>query len=107
MRKEIKKFYKKYPQIYIYGCGGVGNSLAEYLEVNNIQYQGFLVSDADKEKKAFRNHPVVGYKESIFDDSRVGVIIAVNKQNYKAIIAKFNDLLRKRVLSEFDVVGGA
>lgn len=103
MRKEIKNFYKKYPLLYVYGCGGVGNSLAEYLEMYNIEYQGFLVSNANREKKTFRDHPVSEYTGSIFDDPRVGIIIAVNKQNYESIINKFDESLRKRTLSEFDI----
>lgn len=89
--KEIRKvhrlkcFCKNNQKIYIYGAGLMAKRYAEYLQNNGIGYQGFLVTQQDKNPREFQNHPVIALSK--FKDLRNEgrIIIGLNQKNIEEV----------------------
>lgn len=102
LKKKIKSFCKAYTYIYVYGCGTKANRFAGYLDEMGIEYKSFLVSKKEAEKDQFRDHPVKQYTRDLLDNSRVGLIVALNEANTKEIIQTYPEIQsKKNVFSEY------
>lgn len=70
----ILGFISRYKKIYIYGCGKVSNEVTDVLLLNNIEYEGYVVTK--KEADMFNGKPVCSIQE-LHADGDTGVIVAV------------------------------
>lgn len=78
--KKLKLFYKKHPELYIYGTGVYGEIVGGYLFAEGITYAGYVVSTM-KDKKILLGHSVSEFDESLLDNPYVGFVLAMNKKN--------------------------
>lgn len=83
---KLKKFCKDHARIYIYGCGYFGDIYASFLEDIGIGYEGFLVSEGQKDKSVLRGKPVMTVSEDILRDKENGIIFAMNELNYSQVM---------------------
>ena len=81
LNRRLRRFSKKQEEIFIYGCGFMGEKTSRLLEELHIEYQGYVVSDSSSEKRSFHGLPVVEYGEFLQRGSQAGVILALNKKN--------------------------
>jgi len=102
LKNKMKKFCKKYPLIYIYGCGNKANGFAAFLDELNIEYQGFLVTSLENEKSELRCHSVIEYNKALFENPNVGIIMGLNLRNYSEVMQNVVDEKYKyRIFSDF------
>ena len=59
--ERIKKFRKKYADIYLYGNGKVGKECMKICEIINIVPMGIIVTDPEKECNRIYNMPIIGF----------------------------------------------
>lgn len=85
----ILGFVSRYKKIYIYGCGKVSNEVTEVFLLNNIKYEGYVVTK--KEAAFFRDKPVYAMEE-ILEDKDTGIIVAVGIK----LKAEIEDLLKNK-----------
>lgn len=88
MQRKLGHFCAKYSDTYIYGAGRYGIRLVEVMNKNNIPFKGFVVSSIDENKQEVLGYPVIEYSEEIFNDKKVGIIIALNKKNRECVIGE-------------------
>lgn len=82
----LKEFLNKYSKFIIYGAGEKAEKYAEFLRLNNMEFEAFLVSDDNhisSEKKM--GHPVYIASEYIFP-SDAGIIMGLNLKNQKEVL---------------------
>lgn len=101
-KQKIIELYKKYPNIYIYGCGYNGDVIAENMDRWNIPYKGFCVSNINDNINEFRGYKIKQYSEEMFGDEKCGIVLGLNDKNSDTILnsvidKKFHD----RVLAPF------
>lgn len=70
----ILGFISRYRKIYIYGCGRVSDEATDALLLNNIEYEGYIVTK--KEINFFYDKPVYSLDDISADDD-TGIIVAV------------------------------
>lgn len=70
----ILGFVSRYKRIYVYGCGNMANEVTRALLLNNIEYEGYIVTK--KEADTFFDKPVYAL-EDIPKDKDTGIIVAV------------------------------
>lgn len=71
---------RRYTKIYLYGAGGVGQRTLQILQKENIQIEGFVVSDGQMKDKDVSGYDIYYLSEVIEnnpDIHNVGIIIAV------------------------------
>lgn len=90
-KKKIVKFAKRHSQLYLYGCGAKATFFAQYLQENNIAFQGFIVTALDQEKSTFMDKKVLQFKPDILSDPKVGLIMALGRVNTQEVM----DMIKK------------
>lgn len=86
VERRVVKFARKYSRIYIYGCGRKAVRFSEYLEKNNIDFQGYIVSSMDKSSPLFMNKKVQQFESTLLSDFDMGLILALNKDNTQEVL---------------------
>lgn len=82
-RMGLLKYAMKYPALYIYGAGNNGKYVAEFLDYQDIPYDGFIISDNYEKKASFCGHEIFYYGEI---EAQAGIVIAVDKRYREDII---------------------
>ena len=85
LKAKIKKFCRKYEEIYIFGCGQMGDIFSCYLEDMGINYEGFLISKGRADKTTLHGKPVREIDYDIVQDERIGIVFALNELNTKQV----------------------
>lgn len=83
----MKTFAEKYSRIYIWGAGKFGQRVARQLLNHSKDFEAFIVSEPSGQK--VMGKPVVGLDEVPYPAEDVGIIIAVNIQNWDEIRGYF------------------
>lgn len=101
--KNLKRFVKKYPKIYIYGCGNDAGVAADFMKSQGIDYKGFCVSQIGINITAFRGKQVVEYNDSLLEDGKVGIILGMHEKNVIQVLDSYftEKEKRERVFEEF------
>ena len=100
---KIREFSKKHKSILIWGTGKYGKLISEQLTNNNIEYNGFVVSDNWYSDRRYLGKSVWKFNELPFFDTEIGIIIAVSLQYKEEILLllKYNKF--GRFIYPFDV----
>lgn len=107
----IKWFSHYYECIYIYGTGHTAYETTLYLKRQNIQFNGYIVSDNYKKLDCFLEKPVWRISD-IKPDSHTGIIVALNNSNSIQVVKElkskgFSELyFNKNIESLLDAVDG-
>lgn len=99
---KVIPFYKKYPDIYIYGKGYYGNEVADCLEKWGMIYAGFLVTSNNGGETIHRYHKVAEFKKELMENPSTGIIIGMNKANCESVMESKLSLFKGRVLLGFE-----
>lgn len=97
MRCRLRVFGRSHKKIYIYGCGFMAKRTSILLDELYVNYCGYVVSDRSKEKPSFHHYPVIEYGELPGADRRIGVIMALSRENTLQVIKE------KRELKKYDL----
>lgn len=81
---ELIDFAQKYSKIYVYGAGKYGEKCLEYLEENNINVDGVIVSNGMKFEEYFQQYRIYEISELKLEDD-IGIIIALNQKNTEVV----------------------
>ncbi|WP_312503634.1 glycosyltransferase [Lacrimispora sp.] len=81
----LRGFCKKHHAIYIYGAGKIAELYGKYMQRKGIAFQGFLVTQKEKNPEILQDHPVIPLSD--FEDlcEGTGIIIGLNQQNIKEV----------------------
>jgi len=90
--KIIRKFCKKYKEIYIYGAGRIAMNYDKLFKRLHLEYKGFVVSESNENSESFLEHPVIELDELDNKKGEVGIIIALNSLNYDAVRPKLEKM---------------
>lgn len=96
--KDIKNYIQNKKRVYIYGAGEYGVSLMKNLKQNEMQVDGFIVTQIDEKQSRVDDLPVYGIDNLILT-KEIGVIIGVSYD--KAAIIKKN-LIKRGFYDYFD-----
>lgn len=77
-------FAQKYSKIYVYGAGKYGEKCLDYLEENNINVDGVVVSNGMKFENYFHQYKIYEISELKIEDD-IGIIVALNKKNSEVV----------------------
>lgn len=92
--RPILGFVSRYKKIYVYGCGLISNEVTQVLQVNNIKYEGYVVTE--KEVDVFNDKQVYSINE-LHADEETGIIVAVGIK----IKSEIEKLLKERGFDYF------
>lgn len=83
----VKNFCSKYENIYIYGAGMKADRAVQTLE--ELEYQGFVVSNKQGNDATKFNHPIYEWSEVCgeLQKENTVLLVALNPQNTKEILA--------------------
>lgn len=88
---KVKEFAKRNNSILIYGVGVYGKLAAEQLVENNVEFEGFVVSDDRIENKYWQGKQIRKLSELQCIKDRTGILIAVGPQLVSEILAALRD----------------
>lgn len=97
LRTDYREFCKQYSQIYVYGAGIKAKRCAETLKKDGISFQGFVVTNKSNNATTFQQHKVMQLEEAPYNDSNVGILLALNEMNAKQVIPVLQNLGVKNV----------
>lgn len=86
--QNLFSFCKKYRKLYLYGAGGVGQRTAQKLQMQDIDIEGFIVSDGHVHEKEVMGYRVYSFSEVLGmnpDIRNVGIIVSVEEKLSKVI----------------------
>jgi len=73
----VKKFYKMYNTIAIYGAGLYGKIYSSFLKKHNLKFDYFLVTQKRTGNNMLMNHNIISISDISFDEAKVGIIVAL------------------------------
>lgn len=76
--EETKAFALKHRHLLIYGAGNYAGKMAHALTVNNIQFEGFVVSDDRENDDFYLEKPVFKVSNIPYRPEEYGVIVAID-----------------------------
>lgn len=105
--RNLKKFVKKYPDVYIYGGGYNAGIVADFMQSQGIEYMGFCVSQLSDNNSVFKGKEVVEYNDSLLQDGKTGIILGLNEKNAIQVLDNYftEKEKRERVFEEFRIIG--
>jgi glycosyltransferase involved in cell wall biosynthesis len=74
---KVSDFIKKCKHVFIYGAGVYGKLLAKQMQNNDIEFDGFVVSDDQSSEGAYEGKKVWKFGELSFIKKEMGIVIAV------------------------------
>lgn len=100
--ESIKKFCKRYREVYCYGAGYYGRITSVYLNEQKINLRGFIVSKLENEEnKKVLDLPVISLKAfEELEKIDVGILICMDEKNHRTIV---NTLIDKGISDYFIV----
>lgn len=99
---KVSRFYKKYPDIYIYGCGFYGNEVANCFERWGMIYGGFIVSKYNSEARIIRFHKIIEFDANLFQNPSIGIIMGMNKENTSQVMNIIPVRYKSKILRGFE-----
>lgn len=84
--EKLKQFVKQHKYTVLFGAGDFATKLATKFNKNNIQFEGFAVSELKDEVKTYMGKPVWSMDALPFDRKDVGIIVAINPVIWYQII---------------------
>ena len=85
-RLNILEKYKG-KKVYIYGAGGLGQECARFLKKYSIDFEGFIVSDGQRNQEKIIEKKIYTLSEfNSFQTEDTKIILALNKMNKKEVI---------------------
>lgn len=91
LNHRVNEFIKKYKYIFIYGAGAYGKLVATQLQNNNIEFDGFIVSDNQSCEEVYESKKVWKISELLFKKKEMGVVIAVGSNLVTEILTTLQD----------------
>lgn len=89
---EIQLISKKYKRIVVMGTGVYAGILARQLLCQNIEYEGFVVSDNQQVADLYLEKPVWRLSDIPFDLKETGIFIGINPIIWDQIIDSLNEV---------------
>lgn len=86
LKSRLRKFCKKSPGIYIYGCGYVSRMTTVLLNELHIKLEGYVVSDPSGEKKIFNGLKVISCSEFLEKGTDASIVFALKKEHVDQVI---------------------
>ncbi|NBD26702.1 rhamnan synthesis F family protein [Paenibacillus glycinis] len=83
---DIYHFALQHKKVFIYGAGDIGLKCAANLIAEQVDFQGFIVSDGHRTKIRLLDHPIYELSEIKADDE-MGVILALNLSHIRQVIS--------------------
>lgn len=74
---ETKDFALKQKRLFIYGAGKFGTKMANALNANNIEFEGFVISDDKKADDFYMGKRVFKISDIPYKSDEYGVIVAI------------------------------
>lgn len=74
---ETKKFALEQKRLFIYGTGKFGTKMAEALSLNNIEFEGFVVSDNKKTDDYYMGKRILKVGDITYSSEDYGIIVAI------------------------------
>jgi len=84
-KEKILDFSKKYTTLYCYGAGDYGQAIVDYLRINNIDIEAYIVTDGESKPATIRGIPVYTVSEIVFNTSSFGVILSLHYQHHEQV----------------------
>lgn len=86
LKREIKRFCRRFNKIYIYGAGRKAKRYTCYLEEMGLKFEGYIVSSLEDNDSTMYNHKIFLFRRELLDDKNIGILIALNKENTKEVL---------------------
>lgn len=83
---EIKRKTKFFNNIYIYGAGKIANIICGILNILEINFTGYCVSEIEQNFQIVNNKKVVGIDDLLFDNENTLFLLAVKPSKEKELI---------------------
>lgn len=96
-REKLLEYCEKRKKIYIYGAGIYGKACRHFLESNDRDFAGYVVSDGKKTTNDVEGMQVFEFSEIKDNTEEYGIILAVKKETRQQII----DILNKSKIDFF------
>lgn len=93
----VSDFIKKCKHIFIYGAGVYGKLMAKQLKNNDIEFDGFVVSDDRSSEETYEGKKVWKFSELPFIKKEMGIVIAVRPY----LIAEILTILHNSVIENY------
>lgn len=82
----LLKFIENYEYIVVMGCGQYASDLYELLKENNVEFEGFVVSNNQKAEILFKGKCVWKLSDIPFDKNNLGVVVGIQQNLWNEII---------------------
>lgn len=95
LKQDLNNFYDGKEHIFIYGTGIWGERMAKFLLDNELDFDGFVVTDGENKKELFFGKNVFFLSE-LLGEKNIGFILALSENKRKDVVEilkrnKFND----------------
>lgn len=84
--ERFREIWSKHKKIYLYGTGKVAEKFVFWLKKNNMNFDGFIISDGRRKEKIFLGYPVYELSENTVDFKEDGVVLALGDANKRVIL---------------------
>lgn len=91
LTENAKRFISHYKHLVIMGTGNYANLLTKQLEYYEIAFEGYAVTNPDKDETCFNNKPVWRLKEIPFEKDDTGILIGILIVDKEDIINSLKD----------------
>lgn len=99
------KIYVDPNALFFYGTGAVANYIVRIAKKQNLNWNGFIVSDLELKKNRFCNRPVLRVSE-VKDKENVVVVLALNEKNEEVVRENLYNNGFKHVISLVEPLNG-
>ena len=96
---EILRMKRKYPDLYIYGCGYYAFELEKMFDKWCILFDGFIVSKANDIE--LRGHRILEYTENFFDNDTVCIVFGLNRENTQEVMEYLGEKYEDRIITYY------
>ena len=86
LKRKIKKYCRKFNKVYIYGAGKKAKVYTKYLDEMGLEFEGYLVSSLLDNATVMENHKVFMFSKELLNDKKIGILMALNKENTKDVL---------------------
>lgn len=95
--ERLKEFVRRFEHIYIMGAGRYAGIVAKQLHNNEIDFEGFVISDNQENKGEYFGKKVLKFKDLPNNKGDIGIIVAINPEIWAEIV----DILEENNVSNF------
>lgn len=91
---ELKRFYDRHKNIFIYGAGKLAGEVAEKIMGVGLDFSGFIVTELEGNLLEKDAHKVFSLQDVIdeYSNSNIGIVTGLSKKNLQQVIPLFEKM---------------